>query len=160
MMRHLVTLAFAIAIVGGGALGGCATDDLDQVEPPSFLRFDPPPDCDGALFARTFAQCPEVSLENSFPNIWEAMAPTLTREGVHALFSEHRSAIDACCGDNPSIIETDIVIGCGGEVLDLRVRAPWLVGGCVEDAVRTWTFARPAPSEQGIHLLVPCGEGA
>lgn len=149
-MRLLLVLPLALA-------ASCLCDELDKDDMPAFLRFEPPADCDGALFDREFAQCPTV--EMSWPNIWESLADPLTRDNAHAFVHQHRLAIDACCND-PSLIELDVVIACDGSVVDTRVRAPWLVGGCIDDTVRSWTFARPQGSEAAFHMLLPCGDGA
>jgi hypothetical protein len=156
--RARPTIGGALALVPCALLASsCLCDDLAKDSLPAFLRFDPPADCDGAIFDREFAQCPTMDM--SWPNIWESLAPPLTRDSAHAFVREHQLAIDACCSD-PALVELDVVIACDGTVVDTRVRAPWFVGGCIDDAVRSWTFARPQDVEAAFHMLLPCGQGA
>lgn len=154
-----VASCVALLVALGAFAVSCLCDEraLDKDDLPAFLAFEPPAECDGALFDRTFAQCPTA--EMSWPNIWESLAPPLTREGAHQFVHEHRMAIDACCRE-PALVELDVVIACDGSVVDTRVRAPWFVGGCIDDAVRAWTFARPQGTEAAFHMLLPCGPGA
>lgn len=152
-MRVVVlSLALHVALVAA-----CAGDEGGRKdELPAALRFEPPADCEGELFERTFAVCPTV--EMSFPKIWDAL-DTLSRDRARRFIDDHRDALDACCG-SPALIELDAVVGCDGRVVDAAVRGPLFVAGCVEDVVRGWRFPQPAGTERGFHLLLACGPGA
>lgn len=145
------------------AMACCASclsdDDIDRLGKASLLGFDPPTDCDGALFDREFASCPLHTMDAAWPNIWEAMKPPLTRRVAYASVQARVPELAACCAE-PALVEIDVVVGCDGAVIDTRVRAPWLAGACIDDAVRAWTFARPSGTQAAFHVLVPCGGGA
>ncbi len=142
--------------IEGAADDGALHQTLER--PP--LQPGAPPDCDDAIFARTFHTCPAPAA--AFPRIWDALAPSLTPERARGFVAAEGPALDACCGAADLVVELDLVVACDGRVEDAAASvggagAPLLAGACLEGVARGWTLDRPNGHEQGVHVLVPCG---
>jgi hypothetical protein len=134
---------------------------FDQFE--GAFKPGPPPDCNNAMFARTFSRCENNKPEAVFPFIWDAMKPTLTPEGAAAFIGNKMSTLDRCCEDNSAVVEIDLIVGCDGAITHSHVetRGPWLMRWqklCIEREVSDWQLDRPSEHEQGLHFLVTCGK--
>jgi hypothetical protein len=95
---------------------------------------------------------------------WDALQPSLTKEGAAGLIGARRGELDRCCGDASAVIDLDLVVACDGAVRDVDARV--LVGdadfgamGCVRDAARAWQLDLPDEPERGIHAVLSCGAG-